>query len=111
MLLGKIQAGRQPQPVSSIRSPVSGAKRCISRRSLGGGAGKRKQSGGEMAGPVDQDKGDVPYLEGMGGRIRIYSKKFSRAAGMSLPLLRALNIIDQSEIVLPGKPQVQRLSV
>jgi hypothetical protein len=62
-----------------------------------------------MAGPVDQDKGDVPYLEGMGGRIRIYSKKFSRAAGMSL--LRALNIIDQSEIVLPGKPQVQCLSV
>ena len=64
-----------------------------------------------VIGPANQDKGEVSYAKGMSGRIRIDSKKFSRAAGMSLPLLRALNIIDQSEIVFPGKPQVQGHSI
>ena len=67
--------------------------------------------GGIVIDPANQDKGRVSYPKGMSGRIRIDSKKFSRAAGMSLPLLRALNIIDQSEIVFPGEPQVQSHSV
>jgi len=64
-----------------------------------------------MTSPANQDKGEVSYPKGIGGSIRIYGKKFSRATGMSLSLLRALNIIDQSEIVFPGEPQVQSHSV
>jgi hypothetical protein len=78
-----------------------------SRRPLGHDAGGSRQYKGEMASPLDQAKGKVVYLKAIRSRIRIYNKKFSDA-GMTLPLLRALHIIDQSEIVLPGGLQIQR---